>query len=206
MRSGDHIDHYRLIDTIGSGTFGTVWLAHDELLDDQVAIKVLADNWARDADFRRRFIDEAKIMRRLDHQRVVRVFSVGEVPSGQPMFIMSFADGGTLEDRLRDAAGESRRLDIGTVVALMSDLLDALSVVHDFGPTAQPGEFVFVERAPEADEDDGWALGYVYDKASDSSDLVILDAANPQADPVARVHLPRRVPHGFHGSWIRDAD
>ena len=35
-------------------------------------------------------------------------------------------------------------------------------------------------------------------------DLVILDASKPSADPVATVHLPRRVPHGFHGSWIRD--
>ena len=48
------------------------------------------------------------------------------------------------------------------------------------------------------------ALGFVYDKARDSSDLVILDATNPAAEPVASIHLPQRVPHGFHGSWIRD--
>ena len=86
------------------------------------------------------------------------------------------------------------------------DVTSGASVVHDFGPASQPGEFVFVERSPDADEDDGWALGYVYDKATDSSDLVILDASNPAGEPVARVHLPRRVPHGFHGSWVRDTD
>ncbi len=84
------------------------------------------------------------------------------------------------------------------------DLEKGSTESHDFGPTAQAGEFVFAERSEDAAEDDGWAMGYVYDKATNSSDLVILDAANPSAEPVARVHLPRRVPHGFHGSWIRD--
>ncbi len=84
------------------------------------------------------------------------------------------------------------------------DVEKGSSESHDFGATAQPGEFVFVPRSETAAEDDGWAMGYVYDKATNSSDLVILDAANPAADPVAVVHLPRRVPHGFHGSWIQD--
>ena len=51
-------------------------------------------------------------------------------------------------------------------------------------------------------EDDGWLLSYVWDAATDSTDLVILDARDITADPVARVHLPRRVPFGFHGSWL----
>ena len=51
-------------------------------------------------------------------------------------------------------------------------------------------------------EDDGWLLSYVWDAATDSTDLVILDARDITADAVARVHLPRRVPFGFHGSWL----
>jgi carotenoid cleavage dioxygenase-like enzyme len=47
--------------------------------------------------------------------------------------------------------------------------------------------------------------GFVYDAAEDSSDLVILDASAPGTDPVARVHLPQRVPFGFHGSWVDDS-
>ena len=46
-------------------------------------------------------------------------------------------------------------------------------------------------------------MGFVYDSSKDSSDLVILDASNVSAKPVARIHLPQRVPFGFHGSWIR---
>ena len=84
------------------------------------------------------------------------------------------------------------------------DLEKGSSESHDFGPNAQPGEFVFAEREASSAEDDGYAMGYVYDKAEDTSRLVILDAASPSSEPVAEVHLPRRVPHGFHGSWIRD--
>jgi carotenoid cleavage dioxygenase len=47
-------------------------------------------------------------------------------------------------------------------------------------------------------------MGYVYDAARDVSDLVVLDAGDVTAAAVATVHLPRRVPFGFHGSWVPD--
>ena len=57
----------------------------------------------------------------------------------------------------------------------------------------------------DPDHDGAWsALGFVYDKARDASDLVILDASEPSKRPVAGIEMPRRVPHGVHGSWIRD--
>ncbi|MFN3219973.1 MAG: carotenoid oxygenase family protein [Acidimicrobiales bacterium] len=92
--------------------------------------------------------------------------------------------------------------DAGMVVKY--DLSDNSSTVHDFGPTSHPGEFVFVPAEDASGEDEGYAMGFVYDSATDTSDLVILDGTDMAADPVARVHLPRRVPFGFHGSWIGD--
>ena len=88
-------------------------------------------------------------------------------------------------------------------VLVKYDLEKGSSSQHDFGPNAQPGEFVFAEAGSDREEDAGWALGFVYDKARDASDLVILDASDMAAAPTAVVELPRRVPHGFHGSWIR---
>ena len=76
---------------------------------------------------------------------------------------------------------------------------------YDFGPNSFPGEFVFVQDDDAAGEDEGWVIGFVYDAAEDSSDLVILDGSAPGTDPVARVHLPQRVPFGFHGSWVDDS-
>jgi len=85
------------------------------------------------------------------------------------------------------------------------DLRGGGSATHDFGPGRLPSEPVFVPATPTAGEDEGWVLAYVYDAATDGSDLVILDACDFSARPVASVRLPQRVPQGFHGSWIPDA-
>lgn len=80
------------------------------------------------------------------------------------------------------------------------------SWTHDFGTGRQPGEAVFVADPDGAGEDEGWLMTYVYDAASGRSELVIVDATDMAAQPVARIHLPSRVPFGFHGSWIPDQD
>jgi carotenoid cleavage dioxygenase-like enzyme len=53
-----------------------------------------------------------------------------------------------------------------------------------------------------ADEDAGWLMAFVYDAATDGSELVILDAKDITAGPVATIELPQRVPLGFHGNWF----
>jgi carotenoid cleavage dioxygenase len=68
------------------------------------------------------------------------------------------------------------------------------------GRGREPGEFVFVPSSSDAAEDDGVAMGFVYDRTIDRSDLVLLDAQT--LETVATVHLPVRVPHGFHGNWV----
>jgi 8'-apo-carotenoid 13,14-cleaving dioxygenase len=77
-------------------------------------------------------------------------------------------------------------------------------LAHDHGPGRGGAEPVFVPRAGSVAEDDGWLLVTVYDATADTSELVVLDAADLTAAPVGRVHLPRRIPHGFHGSWVPD--
>lgn len=72
----------------------------------------------------------------------------------------------------------------------------------DLGAGAGASEVVFVPAEGSTAEDHGWLIGIVYDAATDSSDLVVIDARDLTAGPVGRVHLPRRVPFGFHGNWI----
>jgi carotenoid cleavage dioxygenase len=88
---------------------------------------------------------------------------------------------------------------------LKHDFDRGVAEVHDFGPGAAPGEFVFVPAADGTNEDDGWLIGFVYDATTDRSDFVVLDAHDFTAAPVATVHLPVRVPFGFHGNWVPDA-
>ena len=74
---------------------------------------------------------------------------------------------------------------------------------HLFGSGRTPGEASFVP-ADDTPGGPGWLMAYVHDAATDRSDLVILDADRLADPPVAVVHLPRRVPSGFHGNWLPD--
>ncbi|MFO7589481.1 MAG: carotenoid oxygenase family protein [Acidimicrobiia bacterium] len=85
------------------------------------------------------------------------------------------------------------------------DLADGSKALHEFPEGHSPGEPVFIASADATSPDDGWVTTYVYDAGTDTSYMVLLDASDFTGPPVAEVHLPRRIPTGFHGSWIPDA-
>ncbi|MGI5225550.1 serine/threonine-protein kinase [Actinoallomurus iriomotensis] len=125
------VGRYRIDRVLGSGAFASVWLAHDEVLDAQVAVKVLAGGLIDDLDVRSRFLEEAKILRRADSERLVRVHDIGELADGRPYFVMSYADLGTLADRMRDRdlpVAEALRL--ATEVARGVEVINRLGVIH----------------------------------------------------------------------------
>jgi carotenoid cleavage dioxygenase-like enzyme len=82
------------------------------------------------------------------------------------------------------------------------DLKSGKFTTHTYGQGRFGGEGVFVPRPDGKNEDDGWVLTIVYDKAADRSELLVMDAADFMAKPLARVHLPTRVPYGLHGVWV----
>jgi len=129
--------------------------------------------------------------------------------------------GKVLEERLDDRAQEFPRIDerltgrhhrYGYSVGGKLQVGDSILYKHDFdtrhqqsksfGPGKGLSEFVFVPFEPEASEDHGILMGYVYDGGRGASDLVLVDAAT--LETMASVHLPVRVPNGFHGNWIPD--
>jgi carotenoid cleavage dioxygenase len=97
------------------------------------------------------------------------------------------------------AVGVGRDFAIGGVIR--HDFLTGTSVVRR-EPHHEWGEVVFIPRTEGAAEDDGWLMGYRYDRETSRSALVILDASDVEGDVVAEIHLPRRVPNGFHGNWL----
>ncbi|MDG2351370.1 MAG: carotenoid oxygenase family protein [Acidimicrobiales bacterium] len=78
-------------------------------------------------------------------------------------------------------------------------------VFHDHGEGRFGGEPIFVPREGSTSEEDGWVLVCVNDRMGSPAELVILDANNIEEKPVARIHLPQRVPDGFHGAWVPDS-
>jgi len=87
---------------------------------------------------------------------------------------------------------------------LKHDLIRGTTEAHEFGRDSTAGEAVFVPAAPGAAEDDGYVMAFVHNPDRGAADLVILAAQDFRAEPVARVHLPARIPLGFHGNWIPD--
>lgn len=89
---------YRVERVLGHGGMAVVYLAHDEELQRDVAIKVLADHLAGDGDFRRRFLREARVASRLSHPNVVGVYDAGE-SDGRPYIVMEYVSGHTLAEK-----------------------------------------------------------------------------------------------------------
>ena len=75
---------------------------------------------------------------------------------------------------------------------------------YRFGDGLVGGEFVFVPRAQDAEEADGWLMGLVIDVKNDTTQLQFFEALNIEQGPVGAVHIPHRIPPGFHGNWIPD--
>ena len=118
---------YALVEHLGSGGMASVWLATDERLGRQVAVKVMADLLADDARWLARFRREAKAAAALSHPNIVKVFDFG-IEGGRPYLIMAHVPGGSLRDRL----GEDGTTELDAE-ALARELLGALAHVHAAG-------------------------------------------------------------------------
>ncbi|WP_205473327.1 serine/threonine-protein kinase [Nocardioides sp. SYSU D00038] len=123
----ERLGRLRRVDRLGAGGFSTVWLYHDDQLDSHVAVKALAENWAQRLDVRERFLEEARILRRADSDHIVRVYDIGEVDA-TPYFVMTWADRGTLADRLDDAP-----MPFSAVADLVAQAGAGLAVLHEHG-------------------------------------------------------------------------
>ncbi|MGC4959502.1 serine/threonine-protein kinase [Actinomadura citrea] len=119
---------YRIDSHLGSGGFASVWRGHDPDLDSPVAIKILAGHWTLRTDVRDRFVQEARLLRRADSHRLVQVFDIGELPDGRPYFVMTYADRGTLAERL--AGGP---LPPGEALRTAQEIIRGVQELHDLG-------------------------------------------------------------------------
>ncbi|MCX5069867.1 serine/threonine protein kinase [Micromonospora lupini] len=147
MTAPQRIGPYAIERLLGVGSFATVWLGYDAVLDARVAIKVLAENWSHDLRVRERFLDEARLLRRLEHERLIRVHTVGELPDGRPYAVLAWADGGSLRDRL--AAGD---LPAPSALRLLGEICAGVAVLHRHGVVHRdltPGNVLFRSAGPD---------------------------------------------------------
>jgi hypothetical protein len=114
---------------LGGGGMAKVFLAHDRILDRDVALKVLRGQYAEDAEFVERFRREATSVAALNHPNVVQVYDQGRSGDGRYYIAMEYVPGGTLKDRI-DGEGT---LEHGEAVRLASRVAEALRAAHERG-------------------------------------------------------------------------
>ncbi len=121
---------YRLIEPVGEGGMSVVWRAHDEVLDRQVAVKVLAAS-AVDSAARARILTEAQAAARLAHPHITSVHDYGETRDDGdlvPYVVMELVSGPTLAERLK-----ADRLPVRTAVLIAAQVASALAAAHARG-------------------------------------------------------------------------
>lgn len=127
--NGTQLGHYRIVELLGRGGMGEVYLAEDTRLGRRVALKVLSKEVAGEPDRRERFEREARAAAALNHPNIVTIHSVEEI-DGVPFLTLELIDGQTLAE-LIPAGG----LPLDRVLTLAIPLADAVGAAHQLGIT-----------------------------------------------------------------------
>jgi len=127
LTPGAIVSRYELIDKLGAGGMGDVYLARDSQLERQIALKFLPQNLAADPMFRERFIREARAAATLNHPNIVTVYEVAETE--QRVFIaMEYVPGQSLR-QLIDAGN----LSLDNSLKIMIQVCEGLGAAHEAG-------------------------------------------------------------------------
>jgi len=119
-------ERYKILKSVGEGGMANVYLAHDTILDRDVAVKVLRGDLSNDEKFIRRFQREALSASSLNHDNIVQMYDVGE-EDGQYYIVMEFVEGKTLSQLIKKRGF----LTVPEVVDIMQQLTAGLACAHD---------------------------------------------------------------------------
>jgi beta-lactam-binding protein with PASTA domain len=122
-------NRYRLVRPLGSGGMADVFLAHDSILDRNVALKVMSTRYASDDEFVERFKREAQSAAALSHPNIVSIFDRGASEDGTYYIAMEYLPGGTLKDRIMRKGALPAR----TAAAVALQIAEALQAAHERG-------------------------------------------------------------------------
>ena len=127
LTRGTMVSHYRIVEKIGAGGMGEVYLAEDTKLKRQVALKFLPSHLCEDEDCRARFKREAQAAAKLNHPNIVTIHDVSE-HQGRPFFAMEHVEGPSLRQVIR-----SKELSLEKVIDLALHICEGLSKAHQSG-------------------------------------------------------------------------
>ncbi len=129
---GKTISHYRILEKIGSGGMGEIYLAEDTKLERKVALKFLPRAMTADTEARTRFEREAKAAAALNHPNIVTVYEIGE-HEGQVFIAMEYVEGRTLKDMISVGTGCDLSLPIAQIIDIATQIASGLAAAHAKG-------------------------------------------------------------------------
>ena|SRR5215831_10846363 len=127
LASGTHVGPYEILSAIGAGGMGEVYRARDPKLGRDVAIKVLPEPFARDAERMARFQREAKVLASLNHPNIATIYGLEDSDDTHPL-VMELVEGPTLADRIK-----ARPIPVDEAVRIARQIADALEYAHERG-------------------------------------------------------------------------
>jgi len=128
LNPGEHIGHYEILNLIGTGGMGEVYLARDQKLNRKIALKLLSANrYTKDKDQLRRFQQEAQAASALNHPNILTIYELGEV-DGEQFIATEFIDGETLRQHLKRS-----QLDLAKTLDIAIQAASALAAAHEAG-------------------------------------------------------------------------
>jgi serine/threonine protein kinase len=129
LTNGTVVSHYRIVEKIGAGGMGEVYLAEDTELDRKVALKFLPSHLCQDEDCRARFKREAQAVAKLNHPNIVTIYEVSEYER-RPFFAMELVEGRSLKEFSSD-----KDLSIEQILELAIQICEGLNDAHEKGVT-----------------------------------------------------------------------
>ena len=181
LRDGDLVnERFRIQSVLESGAFGQVFLAYDERLGSQVAIKVLKSEPAKCEVQRQRFEEEARAISRIDSPHVVSIYDIGW-HQGIPYFVMPRLRGMTLEERIQT----SRGLPPNEAEYILRGILKGLSAAHEAGfvhRDIKPSN-VFLKHDTHRTDGWGWPIILDFGVAREEGRATLTAAGSPIGTP-----------------------
>ena len=128
LTPGARLGAYEIVALLGAGGMGEVYRARDSRLGRDVAIKILPDQFAADADRVARFQREAQVLASLNHPHIAQIYGVEEAPGGVRALVLELVDGPTLADRIAQGP-----IALDEALPIARHIAEALEAAHDTG-------------------------------------------------------------------------
>ena len=150
INAGQTFGSYRILNKIGTGGMGAVYLAEHPLIGKKVALKVIHRELAGNKEVVQRFFQEAKAVTRIGHEHIVEIHDFGVTPEGDHFYIMEYLEGKTLASAL----GHEGRLEVMRALHVGAQIASALAAAHAAGVIhrdLKPDNVMLIHRLGDPD-------------------------------------------------------